>query len=272
MIRSFYLYAYGTKVNPRHHSIYTSYLLNTFQTLSVKNITFVMATQIRETPENIKERLKASYDAMASTYNEWTIPHSKQRLEYLEKALEYLGQSTKPEKPAFLELGCGCGLPITKKLLSYPEAKVIANDLSETQIALARENLIQGPEDGVAQRLELIQGDMNGLEFPDGSLDLVVGFYSIIHLPRSEQTTLLGRIAKWLKPGGYFVANFSKEENESAVMEKWLDEDKGWMFWSAWGKEKTLGQMKDAGFDVVVAETADDVVDDSSFLWVVAKR
>ncbi|KAI1754069.1 S-adenosyl-L-methionine-dependent methyltransferase [Xylaria castorea] len=230
-----------------------------------------MDAQIHEMPDNMKERLKASYDAMAPAYNEWTVPHSKQRLEYLDKALEGLNQSSRPEKRAFLELGCGCGLPITKKLLSYPGARVVANDLSETQIALAKENLNQGPEDEAAERLELIQGDMNSLEFPDGSLDLVVAFYSIIHLPRSEQTALLGRIAKWLKPGGYFVANFSKEEKESAVLDKWLD-DKGWMFWSAWGEKKTLGQMKDAGFDVVIAETADDVVDDASFLWVVAKR
>ncbi|RYC63810.1 hypothetical protein CHU98_g2381 [Xylaria longipes] len=227
-----------------------------------------MDSQTREIPENVKERLKASYDAMASTYNEWTIPHSKERLEYLEKALEGLNQSKGPEKLAFLELGCGCGLPITKRLLSYPEAKVVANDLSDTQLALAKENLTQGP---VEKRLELIQGDMNGLAFPDGSFDLVVAFYSIIHLPRSEQTALLERIAQWLRPGGYFVANFSKEEKESSVAERWLD-DKGWMFWSAWGAEKTLGQMKTAGFDVVVAETADDVVDDSSFLWVIAKR
>ncbi|KAH8162725.1 hypothetical protein CIB48_g5527 [Xylaria polymorpha] len=226
---------------------------------------------VNKAPEDMKERLKASYDAMASTYNEWTIPHSKQRLEYLEKALERLSQTNEPAQLAFLELGCGCGLPITKKLLSYPGAKVTANDLSDTQIALAKENLTQGREDGVAQRLELIPGDMNGLAFPDGSFDLVVAFYSIIHLPRSEQTALLERIARWLKPGGYFVANFPKEERESAVMEKWLD-DKGWMFWSAWGKEKTLEQMKHAGFDVLIADVADDVVDDTSFLWVIAKR
>ncbi|KAI0478065.1 S-adenosyl-L-methionine-dependent methyltransferase [Xylaria cf. heliscus] len=229
-----------------------------------------MSAQIHEMPENVKDRLKASYDAMASTYNEWTIPHSKQRLEYLEKALEHLNQSKRPEELSFLELGCGCGLPVTKRLLSHPGAKVTANDLSDTQIDLARVNLTQGPNDEVAKRLELIQGDMNSLSFPDGSFDLVAAFYSIIHLPRPEQTALIGRIAKWLKPGGFFVANFSRDEKESAVAEKWLD-DEGWMYWSAWGKEKTLGQMKDAGFDVIVADTADDVVDESSFLWVVAK-
>ncbi|KAI1122448.1 S-adenosyl-L-methionine-dependent methyltransferase [Nemania abortiva] len=230
-----------------------------------------MASEPPVVPTDFKERMKASYDAMASTYNEWTIPHSQQRMQYLEKALALLNADSKPSALSFLELGCGCGLPVTAKLLSYPGAKVVANDLSDTQISLARLNLISGPDaDATAQRLELIQGDMNALAFADASFDLVAGFYSIIHLPRDEQTALLERIARWLKPGGYLVANFSKEEAEAAVMEKWLD-DKGWMYWSAWGEKKTLEALKAAGFDVAVAEVVDDVVD-ASFLWVIAKR
>ncbi|KAI0521328.1 S-adenosyl-L-methionine-dependent methyltransferase [Xylaria bambusicola] len=232
-----------------------------------------MASEAATTPENIKERLKASYDAVASKYNEWTLPHSKKRMEYLSKALEYLNLPAEPEKnPAFLELGCGCGLPVTQKLLeTHPSARVIANDLSTTQISIARENLITNPEDEVAQRLELIPGDMSALTFPNESLDLVVAFYSIIHLPRTEQTALLERITKWLKPGGYFVANFSAKESENAVREQWLD-DKDWMFWSGWGQEKTLEAMKKAGFEVLVAKVETDAVDGVSFLWTVAKR
>ncbi|KAI1308103.1 S-adenosyl-L-methionine-dependent methyltransferase [Xylaria venustula] len=225
-----------------------------------------------QTTSDIKERLKASYDAMASTYNEWTVPHSKQRMEYLEKALEHLNLQDEAS-PAFLELGCGCGLPVTAKLLvQHANAKVTANDLSETQISLARKNLISGPDDKTAQRLELIQGDMNDLSFARGSLNLVAAFYSIIHLPRDEQTALVERIGEWLKPGGYFVANFGVEEKESATADKWLDDDKGWMFWSGWGKEKTLESIKAAGFEVLVADVKKDEVDSSSFLWVVAKR
>ncbi|KAI0099024.1 S-adenosyl-L-methionine-dependent methyltransferase [Nemania sp. FL0031] len=238
-----------------------------------------MASEPPTIPPDFKERMKASYDAMASTYNAWTIPHSQQRMEYLGKALERLDITpASTSNLSFLELGCGCGLPVTQKLLSFPGAKVVANDLSDTQISLARENLIpeskdndnNADKDDTAQRLQLIQGDMTKLSFPDATFDLVAGFYSIIHLPRDEQTALLERIARWLKPGGYLVANFSKEEATAAVNEKWLD-DKGWMFWSGWGEKKTLEMLKAAGFEVVVAEVLDDVVD-ASFLWVVAKR
>ncbi|KAI1426481.1 S-adenosyl-L-methionine-dependent methyltransferase [Xylaria sp. FL1777] len=231
-----------------------------------------MASKTAQMPENIKERVKASYDAIADTYNEWTIPHSKQRLKYLDQALGYLSPQDKAEGPAFLELGCGCGLPVSKKLLTiHPSAKLVANDLSDTQISLTRGNLLAGPEDEAARRLELIPGDMNGLAFADGSFDLVAAFYSICHLPNLEQEALLGRIAQWLKPGGYFVANFGVEEMGSSVAEKWLD-DKGWMFWSGLGKEKTLETMTKAGFEILVAEVEKDEVDSSSFLWVIAKR
>ncbi|KAI0426788.1 S-adenosyl-L-methionine-dependent methyltransferase [Xylaria sp. FL1042] len=232
-----------------------------------------MDPQPANSSSDIKERLKASYDAIAPAYNEWTIPHSKVRMKYLDAALDHLNLQASAPNPTFLELGCGCGLPVTKKLLAvHPAAKVIANDLSDKQISLARDNLLTGPEDATAHRLELIPGDMNALSFPAASLDLVAGFYSIIHLPRAEQTALLSRIAHWLKPGGCFVANFSAEESESAVAETWLDESKGWMFWSGWGKEKTLESMKEAGFEVLVADVETDEVDATSFLWVIAKR
>ncbi|GAW11970.1 hypothetical protein ANO14919_013240 [Xylariales sp. No.14919] len=219
---------------------------------------------------NLKERVKASYDAIASTYNEWTVPHSKERMAYLDKALGYLSL---PAQPTFLELGCGCGLPVTKALLAHAggKAKVIANDLSSTQLSLARANLLSGPDDEAARRLELVEGDMNALAFEAGSFDLVAAFYSIIHLPREEQEALLERVARWLKPGGYLVANFGVEEAESTIAEKWLD-DRGWMFWSGWGQEKTLEKMKKAGLEVLVADVAKDVLDAQSFLWVVAKR
>ncbi|XDG09726.1 hypothetical protein ABKA04_009341 [Annulohypoxylon sp. FPYF3050] len=223
-------------------------------------------------PEDFKERLKASYDAIAPKYNAWTVQHSSIRMEYLAKVLELLPVSDPSQHPQFLELGCGSGLPVTKKLLSYPTVHVTANDLSTTQIELTKNHLLGASEGKVrdAERLTLIEGDMTGLEFPDQSFDAIFAFYSIIHLPRAEQTEMINKIARWLKPGGYFLANFPEKESEAIVVEKWLDE-KGWMFWSGWGKEGTLEIVKEAGFHIVVGEVSDDVVD-SSFLWIIAKR
>ncbi|CAJ2513092.1 Uu.00g012110.m01.CDS01 [Anthostomella pinea] len=230
-----------------------------------------MAGNTSQIPADVKERIKSSYDAIATEYNEWTVPHSAQRMQYLATVLEKLPLSDPSLQPKILELGCGCGLPVTKKLMSYPAATVIANDLSSAQIAIARKNLLDGPDDENAKRLTLIEGDMFSLAFPDDSLDLVLGFYSIIHLPRVEQTALLEKIARWLKPDGYLLANFSTVAADASINKAWI-EDKGWMFWSGWGVDGTLEAIKTAGLEVVSSEVAKDTVDDSSFLWVIAKR
>ncbi len=221
--------------------------------------------------EDLKARLKASYDAIAPKYNEWTIPHYRHRLEYLDKLLCLLPLSDPSKSVHVLELGCGCGLPVTQKLLSYPNISVTANDLSGKQIELAKSNLLGNPHnDATVARLMLNEGDMTALSFPKSSFDAVLAFYSIIHLPRTEQKELIRNIASWLKPGGYFLANFAVDEMESLVVDQWLDE-RGWMFWSSWGEKGTLELMKEIGLEVVTREVEHDAVD-ASFLWIIAKR
>jgi ubiquinone/menaquinone biosynthesis C-methylase UbiE len=220
-------------------------------------------------PENLKQRLKASYDAIAPKYNAWTIPNSQQRLHYLDKLLALMSDQVgaSQDHVSVLELGCGCGIPVTQKLLSHANFHVTANDLSSAQIAAAKENLAS---DGVGDRLTLLEGDMAALAFPEGSLEAVVGMYSLIHLPCAEQEELLGKIALWLKPGGYFLANFDKEAMDGVVFEKWLD-DKGWVYLSGFGAEATVEKVKQAGLEVVVDEVSEDAVR-ASFLWVIARK
>ncbi|KAF6823059.1 methyltransferase domain-containing protein [Colletotrichum plurivorum] len=218
--------------------------------------------------DDLKTRQKESYDVIASAYNDWTLQHSTLRLEYLEKLLEQL-LVKKPlagQKSAILELGCGCGLPVTDRLLTTPDVFVTANDLSSTQVQLARENLAKHGAD----RLDLREGDMMALEFADGSFDAVVAMYSVIHLPRDEQSEMIRRMARWLKPGGLLLANFSAEAMDGLVMDKWLHE-KGWMYWSGWGAEGTLEKLKEAGLEVLVRDEVNDETD-AEFLWVMAQK
>ncbi|OTA98410.1 hypothetical protein M426DRAFT_326010 [Hypoxylon sp. CI-4A] len=225
-----------------------------------------------EVPPDIKQRLKATYDAIAPKYSAWsqTLPQNAQLVERLEKLLTLL---PKHRQLRVLELGCGSGVPVAQKLLSHTNIHVTANDLSSAQIELARTNLLGGgggAEAKAGERLDLVEGDMAQLTFPDQHLDAVVAFYSLIHLPRGEQKDMIEKIARWLRPGGYLLANFSEAAAEGVVMEKWLDE-RGWAFWSSWGAEETLRIVGEAGLQVVGSDVTKDVVD-AAFLWVVAKR
>ncbi|MCJ1294911.1 hypothetical protein MMC34_006470 [Xylographa carneopallida] len=166
-------------------------------------------------PPDLKSRLKASYDAIAPRYNEWTVPHSITRLHYLDQLLDRLRTATTSSPSSLvsvLELGCGCGIPVTQKLLSHPSFSITANDLSSTQLALARASLLPDSPGPAHGRLTLLEGDMLALDFPPATFNAVVGMYSIFHLPRAKQVEMLHKIVAWLTPGGWMLANFAAEE------------------------------------------------------------
>jgi hypothetical protein len=54
-------------------------------------------------------------------------------------------------------------------------------------------------------------------------------------------------------------------------MQNWLEEEKGWMFWSGWGSEGTVEKVREAGLEVVVQETVEDAVN-AKFLWILARK
>ncbi|OLN97409.1 Demethylrebeccamycin-D-glucose O-methyltransferase 1 [Colletotrichum chlorophyti] len=224
--------------------------------------------QVHVVPENLKSRLKESYDIIAPAYNDWTVQHSSLRIQYLEKLMDKL-LTAKPltgQMSLVLELGCGGGLPVTERLLTAPDVFVTANDLSSTQIKLAKENLAKHGTD----RISFVESDMMSLEFSENSFDAIIGMYSLIHLPRDEQSEMIRRIAKWLKPGGFVLVNFASDNMPGFVMDKWLHE-KGWMYWSGWGVEDTVAKIQDTGLDIILKDEVKDEVD-ASFLWVLAQK
>lgn len=219
-------------------------------------------------PDNVKSRLKASYDAVAYTYaDRFTEADDPIRLGYIDLLVSRLRTNGRKEA-TFLELGCGAGVPATRHLLKVnnPVIHVTGNDLSTTQLSLARENLAEHKD-----RLTLLEGDMMALSFPEQTFDAVTGFYSIIHLPRKEQTQLIRKIATWLKPNGLLLANFAVEESEGGVEERWLNHDEGWMYWSAWGETGSVKMLEDAGFEILVRETKQNE-GDANFVWLLAKK
>lgn len=109
------------------------------------------------------------------------------------------------------------------------------------------------------------------LSFSPGSFHAITGFYSIIHLPRAEQTQLLHRIATWLKPGGFLLANFAVQEAEEIVNERWLGQEEGWMYWSGWGEEGSVGVVESVGLSVLSRERWRDA-GDAEFVWVLARK
>jgi SAM-dependent methyltransferase len=205
-----------------------------------------------------RHTVESGYDLMAEQYLA-----TKNREDPL--ALTALGDlaSLLPRDAAVLDLGCGAGVPVTR-WLSDKGFAVTGVDVSARQLELARTYV---PE------ATFIKADMTEVTFPPGSLDAVVAFYSIIHLPRTEHPALLGRIHRWLRPEGIFLATMTLTDYEGRD-----DDWEGWgapMVWSHYDGDTNVAMLREAGFGIRYAEprTGGGTGDESeTWLWVLARK
>jgi cyclopropane fatty-acyl-phospholipid synthase-like methyltransferase len=132
-----------------------------------------------------------------------------------------------------LDLGCGAGIPATRKLCDRG-LQVVGVDFSAVQLKRARRLV---PAAG------LVQADMAALHFAPACLDAVVSFYALIHLPLADQRALFPRIRSWLRPGGLFLAIVGARPWTG--IERLLGTD---MFWDHAGTGSYLDWLEEAGF------------------------
>jgi SAM-dependent methyltransferase len=161
---------------------------------------------------------------------------------------------------AVLELGCGGGVP-TARLLAERYA-VTGVDLSARQIELARRQV---------PGATFVQVDMTALDLPPESVDAVVAFYSLTHVPRREHRRLFASIVNWLRPGGLLVASMGAGASPDCVEDDWLGAP---MFFSHFGARTNQRLVREAGFDIRSARTewTDEDGVAVPFLWIVATK
>lgn len=198
--------------------------------------------------------VRAGYDAIGEGYHAWSHA-SPVRIGLVQEVLDRLVDGS-----TILDLGCGPGDPATR-LLSQRH-RVIGVDLSMVQLQLARR---------LAPRASLVQADLSDIALAPASVDAVVSFYALGHLPAAEHRPLFGRIASWLRPGGLLLT--------SAPVSPGEDVEQGWlgvpMFFGGIGAAATIKAVTDAG---LVVESAREIPEDEgegrvvSFLWVTATR
>lgn len=203
-----------------------------------------------------KRIVEEGYDHIAERHAEWAgRTRTEERERYARLLVELL-----PPGSRVLELGCGTGVPTTRRLAEHFE--VVAVDLSARHVELARANV---------PGAEVFQADMARLDLPAASFDGVAAFYSIIHLPREEHAGLFRRIATWLRPGGVMLAALGTRDVSGDYEEDWLGAP---MYWSSHEPQTELRAIEESGLAVERAEieTADEDGRPISFLWVLARR
>ncbi|MCJ1326638.1 hypothetical protein MMC10_003303 [Thelotrema lepadinum] len=201
---------------------------------------------------------KEGYDAQAKRYLDWTLSKPSLREQSVRKLLDLLSD---PSSATVLELGCGAGIPVTKMLAEGCKS-VVANEISSAQIELAREYLVE------LNNIELKEGSMTELDFPDGEFDAVVAMYSIVHLDPEGQKLIFEKIRRWVKLGGLLLVNLGTEALPGRTAPGWLGMKAA--YWSSFGQEENERLIEDSGFKVLSSEISDDA-GDARYGWYVAK-
>jgi SAM-dependent methyltransferase len=203
-----------------------------------------------------RQIVRSGYDEVADRYLDWIAGwHSGPRARYLARAVELI-----PQGSSVLEIGCGAGIPVTAALAE--DHQVLGVDISPAQIERARLNV---------PGAEFLVADATTLELPDGSQDAVLAFYSIAHIPRAEHHDLFDRIARWLRPGGLFIASIGASDNPGEVEPGWLGVP---MYFSHYDHTASLALVRAAGLRLEESEVLDEVEPEGSvpFLWLIARR
>jgi SAM-dependent methyltransferase len=203
-----------------------------------------------------KRIVEQGYDRIAERYAAWAARvWSDERARYTNLIVRSL-----PVGADVLELGCSTGGSTTQALAE--RFKLTGVDLSTRNVELARANVPSAT---------FLHADMTALELEPASFDAVVAFFSIIHVPRDEQPGLLAQIARWLRPGGLFVATMGAHATENGYEEDWLGAP---MYWSHFDAETNRRLVEEAGLVIESAtlETADEDGAPVTFLWVVARK
>jgi SAM-dependent methyltransferase len=183
---------------------------------------------------NLRDLVRRGYDAISRAYRDddgRTSAGTDESTDQYARWVDDLAQLL-ASRARVLDLGCGAGVPATK-LLAERGFDVLGVDISAVQVERARQ-LVPGAS--------FEQADMATWEHEPGTFDAVVSFYALIHVPIQDQRTLLPKIRRWLRPGGYLLAIVGFERWTG--IEDYLGAP---MFWDHADRETYLAWLTEAG-------------------------
>ncbi|MGY1582293.1 class I SAM-dependent methyltransferase [Streptomyces sp. MN13] len=131
----------------------------------------------------------AAFDALGAAY-EKAFAGSEAHRASLEWLLERLAPGSR-----VLDVGSGTGRP-TAETLAAAGHRVLGVDLSPVMVELAAR---QVPD------AEFRRADIRELPLTDGFYDAVCVYFSLLQMSRAQQSEVVGRLVRALRPGGHMV-------------------------------------------------------------------
>lgn len=196
----------------------------------------------------IKQVVKQGYNQIAEIYHQ-----NREEIDHI----KYLTEFTKFIMPGstILDLGCGSGKPIDR-FLADKGYSIIGVDISERLIQLAQ-SFVPSGRYHVADMMDLQPGAF--------SVEGVISYHSIFHLPRAHHAEMINKIFSFLKPGGYMLITMGAVAYEGSRKYHGAD-----MYWSQHGSEENTKIVKSAGFEIIKDEI--ETSSGQSFQVIIAKK
>src|SRR5439155_1089557 len=169
------------------------------------------------------------YDDIGERYRDWSAGDTV-RDRYAQLVADDLSPGA-----LIVDLGCGVAGPGRSVFAAH---RVVGVDCSHESLAAARRR-----SPGAA----VIQADMASVSFRPASIDAVVAFYSVIHVPREVHAVVFAEIVRWLRPGGLFVASLGVSGKPGGTEDDWLGPP---MYLSGFDAETNRALIEAAGIDV----------------------
>lgn len=202
-----------------------------------------------------RDAVRRGYDRLADAYAEERSANPME-VDVVERFLDSLAPSAR-----ILDAGCGQGTPVLTRVSG--SASVVGLDASRGQLQRATAN---------APAAVLVQGDMTGLPFREGTFDAVTACHSLIHVPVDQHRVVLEAFERVLRPGGRLLLTTGGTE-WSGSNPDWLDSGTE-MHWSMAGPEAARDRLQAVGFSVADEGTVENGLgddEDATFPYFVAR-
>jgi ubiquinone/menaquinone biosynthesis C-methylase UbiE len=192
-----------------------------------------------------RDAVRRAWDDIAETYAQRRDPDGSDAA-----LIEDLLASCPPD-PVVLDVGCGDG---ARTLRNLPEG-ALGLDISRRGLELATETV---------PGARLLQGEMTTLPVDDTAVDAITAYHAVFHVHRDDHPAVYREFERVLRPGGTLLMTLPGGRVHS-VRSGWMG---GSMLFSAPGRDRTLAQLREAGFENVRTERVDDPLgSDSEFVF-----
>jgi SAM-dependent methyltransferase len=187
--------------------------------------------------DKIIENTRVSYDKAGQKYFDF-FHDELDNHEFDQKLLKFFAGSLSSD-PIICDFGCGPAAQYANFLVPFAK-KVYALDISPKNITIAKEH---------NSNLYFKCENMLDTSFKDSSLDGIISFYSIFHIPKEFDYKFFEEVSRVLKPGGKILIMTHKGDLVQTFNELW-DHDDLTLFVNFHTEEELIASTKKSGLIV----------------------